>query len=236
MRQTKQAATGQLGWGVLTVLAVLVLPSGASATEVGVAAPIDAAATAARVQARYDETRTMSGRFVQEVALGASGRVLRSEGTMHFRKPGRMRWEYATPEPQTLIANGETLWIYQPEENQVLRAKLAGAFDSQTPVSFLFGVARLERDFRPELLAPAADGSLRLKLVPKNAAENSAHALVLEVDPESWDLRAAIVRDVLGNQTRVELLDVQRNLPLADALFEFKRPPGTDLIEAPGGG
>jgi outer membrane lipoprotein carrier protein len=223
------------GAGLALIVWVVLGPCGAVAARAGTE-PADAAATAARVQARYDETETLSGRFVQEVALGASGRVLRSEGTMRFRKPGRMRWEYDTPERQTLIADGEVLWIYQPEENQVLRAKLSRVFESQMPVSFLFGMARLERDFVPELLAPAADGSRRLKLVPKNAVGNSVSALVLEVDPESWDLRAAVVRDPLGNETRVQLVDVQRNVPLADRLFVFERPPGTDLIEAPGGG
>ena len=207
-----------------------------------------AAATVRRVQARYDETETLSGRFVQEVAVGVSGRVIRSGGTLRFHKPGRMRWEYessAASEHQILIADGETLWIHQPEQAQVLRAPLAQAFASRTPVSFLFGVARLEEDFTAELLSPADDGSLRLRLHPKPADGASgsdgsdagaAGVLVLEVDPESHDLRAAIVRDPLGNETRVALVGMQRNLELEDSLFVFKRPPGTDLQQAPGGG
>lgn len=195
--------------------------------------PSAASALAARVQQRYDATATLSGRFVQEVALGASGRTLRTEGTMRFRKPGEMRWEYEGAEPQTLIADGETLWIHQPLDQQVLRAPLAQAFESTTPVSFLFGVARLERDFEPRLLAPADDGSLRLALKAREQ-DDAVGGLVLEVDPETADLRAAVVTDVLGNATRVELHEVERNQVLEDALFRFVRPPGTDLLEAPG--
>jgi len=86
---------------------------------------------------------------------------------------------------------------------------------------------------------------LRLRLHPKPADGASgsggsdagaAGVLVLEVDPESHDLRAAIVRDPLGNETRVALVGMQRNLELEDSLFVFERPPGTDLQQAPGGG
>jgi len=191
-----------------------------------------------RVQERYDATETFSGRFVQEVAVGVSGRVVRSGGTLQFHKPGRMRWEYETSagsEHQILIADGEALWIYQPEQAQVLRAPLSQAFASSTPVSFLFGVARLEEDFTAELLAPADDGSLRLRLRPRDGEEGAGGVLVLEVDPTSFDLRAAVVRDPLGNQTRVALVGIERNLPLDEALFVFKRPPGTDVQQAPTG-
>ena len=214
-------------------------PEGALAEAIATTAPSSAAAsTVRRVQERYDATETFSGRFVQEVAVGVSGRVVRSGGQLQFRKPGRMRWEYeasAGSEHQILIADGETLWIYQPEQAQVLRAPLSQAFASSTPVSFLFGVARLEEDFTAELLEPAEDGSLRLRLHPKDKEEGAGGGLVLEVDPTSFDLRAAVVRDPLGNQTRVALMDIKRNLPLDDALFVFNRPPGTDVQQAPTG-
>ena len=206
---------------------------GASPVLAAEALGSDAAVVASRVQARYDATDTMRGDFVQEVRLGTSGRVLRSQGTMHFQKPGRMRWDYVSPERQTIVADGETLWIHQPEDEQVLRGKLAHAFESQTPVSFLLGVGRLERDFSSRLLRPGEGGVLRLELTPRGQEGGSA-TLLLEVDPLSYDLRAAVVRDSLGNETRVALGAVERNVVLDAALFVFKRPSGTDLLEVPG--
>jgi outer membrane lipoprotein carrier protein len=235
---------------LLLVIALASCPSGAKAApelepgRVGASGPalkledsaeLSASEIVGRVQARYDQTATLSGRFVQEVSLGATGRVIRSGGTLQFHKPGRMRWEYEGPDPQILIADGETLWIYQPADAQVLRAPLAQAFASSTPVSFLFGVARLAEDFTAERQLPASDGSLRLRLQPKASEEGAEGALVLEVDPVSYDLRAAVVRDPLGNRTRVALVGLHRNLPLADSLFVFERPPGTDVQQAPSG-
>lgn len=195
----------------------------------------DATGTAASVQSRYDETRDLSAAFTQEMRIQAGGQVLRSKGKMYFEKPGLMRWEYESPEPQTIVADGTYLWIHQPEDNQVLRAPLQQAFQSQTPVSFLFGVARIGRDFEPKLLDEAEDGGLRIELRPKAEEGGSLGLLILEVDPDSYDLRAATVKDPLGNLTEVRLVDAVRNEGVDSDLFRFRRPPGTDIIEAPGG-
>ena len=211
------------------------LVSLALAVPLSAVAAEDAIAVAAKVQARYDETLDLAADFTQEMRIQTGGRVLRSKGRMYFQKPGRMRWEYDSPEPQIIVADGTYLWIHQPEDKQVLRSPVEQAFQSQTPVSFLFGVARLSRDFDPELLPPAKDGSLRLALRPKAQEGGALGRLTLEVDPETYDLRAAQVTDPLGNLTEVRLVDPRRNAGVDAERFRFERPPGTDLIQAPGG-
>jgi outer membrane lipoprotein carrier protein len=196
--------------------------------------PGEALLVARRVQERYDRFQDLSADFAQEMRLRAGGQILRSRGRMYFARPGRMRWEYETPEVQTIVADGEHLWIHQPEDNQVLRAPLERAFQSQTPVSFLFGLARIERDFSPSLLPPGEDGGVRLALEPRAEEGGALGELVLEVDPATWDLRAATVVDPLGNRTEVRLIDPKRNRGVEEARFVFERPPGTDLLEAPG--
>lgn len=188
---------------------------------------------AKQVQQRYDATEDLSAEFTQELHLSAGGQVIRSKGRMSFAKPGRMRWEYEAPEPQTIVADGKTLWIHQPEDSQVLRAPLREAFQSETPVSFLFGVARLERDFHPALEDGAPGGALRLRLEPISK-DRALGVLVLDVDPETFDIRTATIQDPLGNRTEVHLSSLKRNQGLDQALFVFERPPGTDVIEAPG--
>ncbi len=210
-------------------LALLAAPAGSRG---GDRSPAEALAVARRVQARYEQTADLAAEFSQEMRLAAGGQVIRSHGRMFFAKPGRMRWEYQAPEPQTIVADGETLWVYQPEDRQVLRAPLRRAFQSDTPVSFLLGVARLERDFEPSLLDGAPAGVLRLRLEPR-AEEGSLGTLVLEVDAETYDIRAATIRDPLGNTTRVALRQVRRNAGVDPALFRFERPPGVDVIQAP---
>jgi len=195
---------------------------------------IDAATATARVQRRYDLTETFSARFSQQMRLATGGQVPDSSGQVWFQRPGRMLWRYEKPEQQAILSDGERLWIHQPADKQVLRAPLREAFESRTPVSFLLGVASVEKDFTPTLLPPAADGSVRLRLDPKDDPQGALGALELELDPVTFDIRAAIIRDPIGNTTRVALHDLVRNQPLDPALFRFEPPAGTDVIEAPG--
>lgn len=185
------------------------------------------------VQTRYDATQNFAADFSQEMRIEAGGQVLKSSGKVWFQRPGKMRWAYVTPEEQTIVADGETLWIVQPADNQVLKAPLANAFESRTPVSFLLGVARIEKDFRATVLSPGEDGRLRLQLDPLSSEDGSLGALILAVDPKTYDVAAATIRDPLGNETRVELKDMRRNEQIDESLFRFERPAGMDVIEAP---
>lgn len=198
------------------------------------AARLDAAAATARVQRRYDLTETFSADFAQEMKLSTGGAALESSGRVWFQRPGRMLWRYEKPEEQSILSDGEHLWIHQPADKQVLRAPLREAFESRTPVSFLLGVASVEKDFAPTLLPPGPDGSVRLRLDPRDDPQGALGALELELDPVTFDIRAAIIRDPIGNTTRVVLRGMVRNQPLDPALFRFEPPAGTDVIEAPG--
>jgi len=185
-------------------------------------------------QARYDATKNFVANFAQELRVESGAQVIQSSGKVYFAKPGRMRWEYAAPEPQTIVADGTFLWIDQPKDQQVLKMPFQEAFQSQTPVSFLLGVGRLERDFASiERLPTAEDGSLRLRLKPNAESAAGVGDLVLEIDPVTFDIRGATVTDALGNRTRLTLSDVRRNQEIDDALFRFKPPPGADVIEPP---
>src|SRR5438876_4967246 len=132
----------------------------------------------ARLQSRYETTRTLTADFRQSVESPTLGSPLESHGTVAFEKPNRMRWDYAAPDRQLIIGDGKTLWIYQPEEKQVIKAPLAEAFRAQTPVSFLAGLGRVERDFVASL---ERDEPARwvLRLVPRKDAGIGTLTLVV---------------------------------------------------------
>ena len=184
-----------------------------------------------KLQARYDATKDFTADFRQTVEAPTLGKPLESSGQVYFKRPGRMRWEFAAPEEQTIVADGRTLWVHQPEHRQVLKAPFRAAFQSATPVSFLFGVGELANDFDPSLVA-ADQGVYRLKLVPKR--EREIGVLVLDVDPQTYDIAAAEITDPLGNVTRLVFTNLKRDVGLDDSKFTFRAPPGTDVVEPPG--
>lgn len=220
---------------------LLVLPEGylfaapaaeeAQGQAAGRSAPSEMAATAtivARLQARYDETEGFRADFVQEVTSATLGQTLSSRGQVFFKKPGRMRWEFAEPR-QLVVADGSALWLYQPAERQVVKTPFQHAFSSQTPISFLSGVGRLEEDFSV-LLQGETSGVYRLRLRPKQAAE-AVGRLDIEVSKATFDILQAVVTDPLGNTTRVAFTNIDRKTALGDDLFRFELPPGIDLVE-----
>jgi outer membrane lipoprotein carrier protein len=184
-----------------------------------------------KLQARYDATKDFTADFTQAVEAATLGKALESSGQVFFKRPGRMRWEFLEPEKQTIVADGQTLWVYQPDHHQVLRAPFRAAFQSATPVSFLLGVGELSKDFDPSLVTSPSPGVIRLKLVPKQ--EREIGVLVLDVDSQTYDIAAAEVTDPLGNVTRLKFSNLKRDVGLTDSNFTFKTPPGTDVVEPP---
>ncbi len=219
--------TGRL---TLLLLVVLATGRGLSAAEPG------AAVLAQRVQARYDATEDFTANVTQEMTVASLGKTIRSEGTLAFKKPGKMRWEFPGDAAQTIVADGTTLWLYQPAEKQVLKAPFQAAFRSSTPISFLAGVGRISEDFDVSVAGdetpPNAGDAVDLLLVSKRDADTVGR-LRLTVVRDSGDIRAAAITDPLGNVTRLEFSNMQRNVHLAAERFVFEVPPGVDVIAAP---
>lgn len=195
-------------------------------------ADLDVAAVVARVQARYDATTDFTATVRQEHILSSAGKTVTYTGSVAFKKPGRMRWELRSgDDEQVIVADGQTLWFYQPAEKQVLKAPFQAAFRSTTPVSFLTGVGRLADDFDVEL-ERFGDNRLRLELRPRVPGEEIGR-MWLFVASDTSDIVGAEVRDELGNVTRIAFEEVKRNVGLDGDLFTFAVPRGVDVVDAP---
>jgi len=199
------------------------------------AAALDGSDIVRRVQERYDLTEDFVADVSQEMNVASLGKTMTSRGTVAFKKPGRMRWEFTEEEHQIIVADGETLWFYRPEEQQVFKAAFDRAFRSTTPISFLTGVGEIDDDFDVHLDGESEDGKhLILKLVPKRA-DPDVGELRLFVTKDDADISGAEVRDPLGNVSTVRFTKVRRNVGLNDDRFVFEIPKDVDIITAPGG-
>ncbi len=194
---------------------------------------LDAQQIVQRVQERYDQTRDFTANVTQEMTIASLGKTTTADGTIAFKKPGKMRWELDHTSPQVIVADGTSLWLYQPKENQVLKTPFNAAFRAATPISFLTGVGRISQDFDTSLDGTSADGQLAyLMMVPRHDSD-SIGKLRLTVAVDSGEIRAAEVFDPLGNISRLQFSDIRRNQNLPDDKFVFQVPPGVDVISAP---
>jgi len=183
-----------------------------------------------RLQSRYESIRTLTADFRQSVESPTLATPLESHGTVAFEKPNRMRWDYAAPDRQLIVGDGAMLWIYQPADKQVLKAPLAEAFQARTPVNFLAGLGRIERDFEPSLEREDPERWV-LHLVPrKDAAIGTLTLLVRKVDATVEEAR---ITDPLGTTTRITFANEKRNAPLDAGLFRFTPPAGVDVVSPP---
>ena len=211
--------------GALAVLCV--------ATPVLAAAEPDVAQIVRKVQERYDATHDFTADVQQETVIASLSKTATAHGTVAFKKPGKMRWNLSNGEPQLIIADGHTLWVYQPSEHQVLKAPFDAAFRSSTPISFLTGVGRIVDDFEVSLDGENSDPQiLYLRLVPRRDA-GAIGRLRLAVSRSTADIRGAEIQDPLGNVTRLQFDHIQRNTSVPDDQFVFQVPPGVDVINAP---
>jgi outer membrane lipoprotein carrier protein len=192
----------------------------------------DVAQVVRDLQARYDRTASFRAAFRQEIESLAFGQKLDSGGMVYYRRPGRMRWEFAVPERQTVVADGQMLWMYQEAQAQVVKMELANAFRTTTPMSFLVGLGKLREDFHAELAPSTVPDTIRLRLRPR-AAGADVGALELELSADTYDIVGAVVTDATGGTTRWRFSDLERNVALADDLFSFTVPDGVDVVVPP---
>jgi outer membrane lipoprotein carrier protein len=187
---------------------------------------------AARVQARYEGIRSLRARFTQTTESAAFGAgeapaAAPASGRVEFAKPGRMRFEYETPEPSLVVSDGKTLWIYDPVAKEVQVLPVEGDFLSAAAIQFLLGEGRLTESFEVTATSCAPE---RAELALRPRAEASYEQLDLVVDPKSGWIRETTVRDLLGNRTRVVFEGVEAGGDPDAARFRFEPPEGVRVL------
>ena len=171
-------------------------------------------------------TRTATARFEQQV-FDRNGKVVeRGAGTFAFARPGKFRWTYEKPHRQLLVADGAKLWIHDPDLNQVTVKRIDQAISS-TPAALLAG-----RDDITALFtlrdAGSADGLEWVEATPK-APDTGFERVRLGL--QGRQLAAMELRDSLGGRTMLRFTDLKANVPVPPETFQFKPPPGADVLD-----
>jgi outer membrane lipoprotein carrier protein len=187
------------------------------------------------IQSRYEKTNDFEADFIQEYVGKGIRQSSRGEGKVYFKKKGMMRWDYTVPN-QKLVSDGQKLWYYQPEEKQVLVSDVSSVLKEKTPLAFLAGEGKLNRDFSflnlNESVSQKEDNYV-IELVPKEAIPTLSK-LVLTVDKKGYIVLQADVFDGVGNLTRTRFINIKTNVGTPRSFFQFATPPGTEVIKMQG--
>jgi outer membrane lipoprotein carrier protein len=211
-----------------------------------------AAATARALEARYHDAKTLQAIFLERYSDSRQGLQAES-GKVYFSRPGRMRWEYESPEQKLFISDGKTVWFYVPSDHTVTRAAIKESTDWRTPLALLTGKAKLSQlcqtlDVSADV--PAAQGNVVLRCRPRgekakpkaSATDDDASIapvdaqfdeVLLEVNPETGELADVRVVQPGGIELEYRFGNWQENLPLTESLFHFQAPAGVAIVEQP---
>jgi outer membrane lipoprotein carrier protein len=188
------------------------------------------------VQRKYDGVRDFSADFVHTYRGGVLKKQLTEKGHMIVKKPGKMRWEYTSPEEKVFVSDGVKMYSYIPQDKQVMVATVP-ANDATTPALFLAGKGNLTRDFTAssgDVPAGLPTGTRALKLVPKKP-QPDYDWLVLLLDPGTLALRGLVTNDAQGGTSSFTFGNLKENLGTSDKEFTFKIPRGVDVVSDSGG-
>ncbi len=180
----------------------------------------------ARLEARYDKLKSVSADFTQEVLSVGMSTPMLSGGRVWFKKPGMMRWIYSTGSTDELIGNKESVWLYQPDLNQVIEAKASHV--SSIATDFLTGVGRLDNDFFITLLSKNRV-SYRLLLIPRDETTGISK-LILEAGSKDNIVFRTVAEDVFGTSTTVTFTNIRFDVIKKNSFFNFVPPSGVNVI------
>ena len=179
------------------------------------------------VEERYNTIKTMQVNFVQ--AFTAPGRKTTMKGTLYLRKPGRMRWQYSSPEGMLWVSDGEFVYSYDPRDRRAEKSKLKDAGDLRAPVAFLLGKLNFHEDFRQFDSTPQGD-DVSITAHPKSdkLAYTEVHFLV----SPNFVIKQLSVKGQDGSVMEYSFDGEKKDPLLTGALFQFTAPPGVDLVDA----
>lgn len=172
--------------------------------------------------------KSFSADFNQAARLAALDITETATGQAWFSHPGKMRWLYLAPDRHEIITNGKDLWIYRPDEDQVMLGNAAPFFQTGAGGAFLSDITRIKTDFNIEL--GKADASYaQLILTPKKESPDLA-VIRITIERKSHQIEMVVTENIYGDSTRFIFSNIRFNDP-DPAMFNFTIPDGTSVIE-----
>lgn len=191
-----------------------------------------------RFESAYRRARTLQAEFLQNYSEG--GRVTRSEaGIAYFRRPGKMRWQYATPEKNLFVVDGKFAWFYVPADRTVSRVAAKQSEDWRTPLALLAGEMKVSRVCSSTSLAkdqPNDDALVRLDCVIRGTEREAKvgkprDLAFFDINKSTGELSAVVVMGAGGVRMEMNFSHWQFDPPVEEVLFHFQPAKGVAIVD-----
>lgn len=187
---------------------------------------------AAALQRKYDGIRDFSAEFTQLYEGGVLRRKGTPErGTVYVKKPGKMRWNYESPQEKLFVSDGRQIQLYVPADKQVVISPAPTDDRASSAVLFLMGRGHLVRDFNVTRGEGETAGTYVLRLHPKTP-QAEYDWLQLTVDRQSLQIRELTAGDQQGGRSTFRFTNFKENPGVPDKTFAFTPPRGTEVVKS----
>lgn len=173
------------------------------------------------------QTRSLQGDFTQVTTDQEDQIVEENTGTFAIQRPGYLRWHIEQPFEQLLVSDGETLWVYDPDLEQVTINSVDEQMQQNSALLLSSDLEKIQANYRVDEVRKENNREV-FALVPLN--ESNAFER-LELHFENEQLKGWQVHTALGERSTFTFSELQVNEPLSDELFRFEPPPGVDVLD-----
>lgn len=215
---------------IFTVLFILFAPGIVLA---GALVPIDEVIT--RLQQTYEKTLDFRANFIQETTIQSIKKTDIEEGTVFFKNPKNMLWDYSKPKAKKLVINPRKTWLYLPREKVAYTQEAEYTFKSRILIKFLSGLGKLKNDFTIKYAEPKAydkQGNYLLVLTPLEKIP-SLNPFSITVDKSTFLILQVSFEDTMGNSTALRFSNISTNTGLSEKMFHFKPPEEVSIFNMP---
>lgn len=190
--------------------------------------------TVDRLQQIYERTQDFHAGFIQETTVKSIRKTDTEAGTVYFKNPKQMLWDYKKPKIKKLIINAQKAWLYLPQDKTVYAQESNKIFKSEALIKFLSGLGKLNHDFTIQYASPAVDpdGNYLLLLYPREKGASYSY-LKMTIAKNNFYILQVGFDDVMGNSTLLKFSDIKMNSGLSSKLFQFHPPPGVSIFKMP---
>ncbi len=183
-----------------------------------------------KIQSFYKKINTIEAKFVQETTFITGRKEIRT-GKLWIKKPGKFRWEYQSPEKFLIVSNGAKVFIYYPEDKEVLIYPSKKMISSQLALGFMNGKGNIKKDFKLESFKVIDKNQWKLSFLPV-VQDNYIEKIILFVNPKTGEIKKFCFINTTGEKIKISFIDFKYNLKLKNSLFSFIPPKNSEVINA----